>query len=197
MRNGLPTPPCNTNGPPPKPDTGQQYYVLIFDCGGDHLVKPRIIEEHENLTRKGYQKIVGMRDVRPEYTHATIGDLQTMLPKYIKTKLIPVEFILAILEIEAWFLAEATHFPKIDPAITVDAIRAALGFDPENDDMQQRATPAVDLHNCYAMAGKAYDKNNAQLTVDALDFLLVYIELVNKLPPLKRLVTIVEEFLSS
>ena len=88
------------------------------------------MEEHENLTRKGYQKIIGLRDVRPDYTDATIKDLETMLAKYIKTKVSPVVFILAVLEIEAWFLAEATHFPRIHPTITIAAIKAALGFDP-------------------------------------------------------------------
>ena len=32
-----------------RPDTGQQYYVLIVDCGGDRQVKSRIVEEHEGL----------------------------------------------------------------------------------------------------------------------------------------------------
>ena len=50
------------------PDTGQEYFVLIIDCGGDSLVKTRILEEHENLTRKGYSRIIGIRDVRPAFT---------------------------------------------------------------------------------------------------------------------------------
>lgn len=74
-----------------RPDTGQNYYVLIVDCGGDHLVKTRIREEHENFDRVGYQKIIGVRDVRPDFTHAEIPRLRTTLPHYIKTSLIPVE----------------------------------------------------------------------------------------------------------
>src|SRR4030042_5678782 len=48
-------------------DTGQEYFVLIIDCGGDRQVKTRILEEHENLTRKGYSRIIGIRDVRPDF----------------------------------------------------------------------------------------------------------------------------------
>lgn len=180
-----------------QPETGQRYYVLIFDCGGDRLVKPRVQEEHENLTKKGYQRIIGLRDVRPDYSHATISDLVLMLPKYIKTKLIPVEFILAVLEVEAWFLTEATHFSRVDAAITVAAIKEALKFDPENDDMQQRLTPADDLSRCYALGGKTYRKGDAQATVAALDFSIVYLEAVKKLPPLKRLVDVIDDFLRS
>lgn len=42
------------------------------------------------------------------------------------------------MEIEAWFLAETAHFPKIDPSITVEEIKKTLLFDPENDDMSLR-----------------------------------------------------------
>src|SRR4051794_8764885 len=71
-----------------KQNTGQKYFVLIVDCCGDHQVKTRILEEHENLTRAGYAKIIGVRDVRPNFTHADIPRLQASLPKYIKTSLI-------------------------------------------------------------------------------------------------------------
>src|SRR5437870_5303823 len=44
-----------------KPATGQQYFVMIIDCGGDHLVKERVLEEHQNLTNAGYSKIISAR----------------------------------------------------------------------------------------------------------------------------------------
>src|SRR5437763_589689 len=50
-----------------RPDTGQKFFVLIVDCGGDRLVKTRILEEHENLTKAGYSAIIGLRDVRPDF----------------------------------------------------------------------------------------------------------------------------------
>ncbi|OWK45365.1 hypothetical protein FRUB_01696 [Fimbriiglobus ruber] len=50
--------------------------MLIVDCGGDHQVKSRILEEHENLTKTSYQKIVGIRDVRPDFTSADIPRLE-------------------------------------------------------------------------------------------------------------------------
>jgi len=179
-----------------RPDTGQQYFVLLVDCGGDDLVKTRILEEHALLTKKGYSKIIGIRDVRPKFTYADIPKLEANLPKYVKTSLIPVEFILSIMEIEAWFLAETTHYPRIDPFITVAAIKAALGFDPENDDMEQRLAPAQDLSNCYAICGKVYVKHRAKDTVDALDYTLIYMVLCNKFKYLKRLVASIDTFLT-
>jgi hypothetical protein len=178
--------------------TGQEYYVLLLDCGGDELVKTRIQEEHDNLTKNGYSRLIGVRDVRPTFTHGDIPKLEAGLLKYIKTSLAPVVFILSIMEIEAWFLAEATHFPRIEPSITVAAIKANLGFDPENDDMAQRLCPADDLNACYAIGRKAYVKHQAKIkiTVDALDYALIYTELRSKIDYLDRLITVIDEFLT-
>jgi hypothetical protein len=169
---------------------------MIIDCGNDRLVKERILEEHLNLTRAGYSQIIGLRDVRPDFTHAEIPKLEAGLRSYIKTSLIPVEFILAILEIEAWFLAETTHFPRIDAAITVHAIKAALRFDPDNEDMEQRLTPGDDLNKCYAIGGKVYRKHLARLTVDALDFNAIYLDLYKKFRYLDRLIACINSFLA-
>jgi hypothetical protein len=179
-----------------KPVTGQKYFVLLVDCGGDELVKTRIREEHENLTQTGYTKIIGIRDVRPTFTPGDIPKLEASLPKYIKTSLAPVTFILAIMEIEAWFLAEATHYPRIEPSITVAAIKAKLGFDPENDVMEYRLCPADDLNACYAIGGRAYVKRQAKTTVDALDYALVYTVLRSKISYLDRLITGIDVFLT-
>ncbi|MBM4329574.1 MAG: hypothetical protein FJ118_20735 [Deltaproteobacteria bacterium] len=179
-----------------KPNTGQKYYVLLLDCGGDESVKTRIMEEHENLTNKGYSGLIGIRDVRPRFTHNDIPKLEASLPRYIRTSLAPVTFILAIMEIEAWFLAEATHFPKIESSITVAAIKASLGFDPENDSMEQRLCPADDLKACYAIGGKSYVKQQAKTTVDALDYALVYMVLRRKIAYLDRLISVIDAFLA-
>jgi hypothetical protein len=179
-----------------QPNTGQRYFVLIVDCGGDRLVKDRIREEHDNLSRAGYSGIIGLRDVRPDFTHSEIPQLEAGLRKYIKTSLIPVEFILAILEIEAWFLAEVSHFPRIHPAITVPAIIAALGFNPVTDNMELRLTPAEDLNNCYALGGKNYQKHLAKDTVEALDYAAIYMGLSQKFSYLERLIRSIEAFLS-
>jgi hypothetical protein len=179
-----------------KPDTGQRYFVMIVDCGGDKLVKDRVREEHENLTKAGYSKIIALRDVRPGFTHLEVPQLEKGLRTYIKTSLAPVDFILAILEVEAWFLTEFTHFPRIDPAITVAAIRATLGFDPERDDMSTRLMPADDLNRCYAIGGKSYQKRMAKDTVEALDYALVYLSLPAKIPYLNRLIGSITSFLS-
>ena len=173
------------------------FYVLIVDCGSDTQVKTRILEEHAGLSKDGYDKIIGIRDVRPSFTRQEIPQLQLGLRKYIKTSLIPVEFYLSVMEIEAWFLAEVTHFPKIDPAITVPAISVALGFDPEHEDMSLRDEPAVDLHGSYQLAGKTYASSaDIVATISAIDYSCVYLDLKDRIPYLADFCQSMDSFLS-
>lgn len=176
------------------PLEGHEHFIIIYDCGGDDAVKSRMIQEYEHLVRSGYSKIVCLRDVFDKYTRDQIPTLESLLPKYVKTKPIQPYFILSIMEVEAWFLAEHTHFPKFDGQISVQAISDALGFNPETDDMQLRNTPANDLHNCYMLAGKPYRKGNAEETVDALDCEMMYYWPPEKFPYLRKLCEIIETF---
>ena len=176
--------------------SNEKYYVLIYDCGGDEQVKTRIQEEYPTLVKAGHSAIVGIRDIRGKFTYSDIPKLEMSLPRYLKTIPIRVQFILAIMETEAWFLAETSHFPKIDPDITIEAIKAKLGFDPENDDMQLRLTPSDDLNDCYAIGMKEYLKGRDQITVETLDFARIYLELSQKFPYLERLVNSIDEFLT-
>ncbi|OYZ79680.1 MAG: hypothetical protein B7X65_04215 [Polaromonas sp. 39-63-25] len=177
------------------PVDDQEFYILLYDCGGDHQVKPRIVEEHKSLTAAGYEKIIGLRDVRPHTAYNDIPLLERNLRAGIETTLTPVDFVLAVMEIEAWFLAECTHFPKIDPSITVAEIVAKLGFNPEVEDMALRLTPTEDLAKSYQIGGKTYAKP-AQDTVACLDYSLLYLELTKKIPHLKNLVTSLDSFLT-
>lgn len=179
------------------PHAGQEHFVVIHDCGGDDAVKTRMMEEYARLAANGYSKIVCIRDVYPKYSAAEIPALEAGQRLYVRTVPIVVDFILSIMEVEAWFLAEHTHFQAIDPAITVPAIVAALHFDPSIDDMQLRPTPADDMVACYALGGQEYIKGHAQVTVDALDCAYVYAGLVEKFPQLQRLCDIITDFLRS
>lgn len=178
-----------------KPAEAQQFYVLLFDCGGDHQVKPRIVEQHQSLTNSGFSAIIGLRDVRPNTTHQDIPLLERNLRYGIKTSLAPVAIILAVMEIEAWFLAESSHFEKIDPAIEVARIATALGFNPETQDMALRLEPTSDLDKAYALAGKRYTKP-AKPTIDVLDFSRMYLELSGRIPYLGQLVNHIDSFLA-
>lgn len=172
----------------------EQYFVLIFDCGGDHQVAMRIHEEHANLTSAGYEKIIGLRDVRPDFQLSDVPALRNGLMQRVRNDLIPVQFILAIMEIEAWFLAEHSHYVKMDPSITIDAVKASLSFDPSGD-VSQRETPTKDLEAVYALGGVAYAKPATE-TISKLCYEEVYTGLCERIPDLKAMLQSFDDFLT-
>jgi hypothetical protein len=178
-------------------DLGQEYYVLIVDCGSYESVKSRIREEYDNLARADYKAVIALRDVYP-IPRADIPRLRRQLPIYVKTSPIQVVFVLAVMEVEAWFLAEHTHFERIDPGLTIECIRAGVGFDPSTEDMEQRDNPAADLHAIYNLVGRNYSKSKScvQRTVGVLDYARLYLELPDRCEPLRVLVSAIDTFLS-
>ena len=94
-------------------------------AGNDELVQSDIRDSCESLAKKNYQKILGLRDVYPK-TFADIPKLELGLKYGIPTKYFPIHIILAIMEVEAWFLAETTHFSRIHPSLTNDLIKRNL-----------------------------------------------------------------------
>ena len=91
----------------------------------------------DGLIRENYKVIIGIRDVFP----ISRNDIQKLREGFILyLRRVPIEplLILGVMEIEAWFLSEHLHFPKIHPALTMDRIRQSFGFDPSIDNMQLR-----------------------------------------------------------
>ncbi|HAG50714.1 MAG: hypothetical protein A2X87_08060 [Deltaproteobacteria bacterium GWC2_42_51] len=178
-------------------DTGQKYYVLIRDCGGESTVKSDIVDSCADLTRSNYEKILGLRDVSPSFTHADIPKLERLLTYMVPTRFIPIRILLAVMECEAWFLAETTHYEKIDSSITLDKVRDLLSFDPSCNNVEARMHPADDLNRIYHLAGKAYIKDRKRIsrTVEVLDYGLIYLDLRNRIPRLDELIREIDVFL--
>jgi hypothetical protein len=174
----------------------KRYYVLIRDSGNDELVQSDIRDSCENLAKKNYEKILCLRDVYPK-TFADIPKLELGLRYGIPTRFIPIHIILAIMEVEAWFLAETTHFSRIHPSLTNDLIKRNLNFDPETDDVESRPHPSQDLDYIYGLAGFAYNKRKTkvQRTIQVLDYSAIYLTLIGKVKNLKKLIDQIDSFL--
>lgn len=174
----------------------EKFFVLIYDCGNDKIVAQRIKDEHQSLTDAGYEKIIGIRDVRPDFTREEIPRLERGMRMYLKTSLAPVVFILSAMEIEAWFLAEYNHFSKVHSDLTPDFIEASIGIDLRTFDSSLRDHPAADISNIYQLRGLEYEKFNAAETIDRLDFDFIYSELSAEISEMGVLVTTIDEFLT-
>lgn len=179
--------------------TNAKYEALIYDSSNDDKVKSDIIDQYSSLKSSGYSKILGLRDLYPKPLSdlPNIQRFQNFFPPTINPMTVPIKIIIAVMEIEAWFLAESFHYTKIDAGLTLARIISSLRFNPDVDDMTLRSHPSNDLHMIYQLVGKGYGKrkNQVERTVDHLDYENIYLNIQNKIPSLKNLIEEINNFL--
>ena len=110
-----------------------------------------------------------------------------------------IKLIIAIMEVETWFLGEGSHFEKIDSSLTTSCINSHLKINIEKDDLEndnKYAHPAEVLNRIYKIIGKEYDKKKDTINeiVEKLDYELIYCEVKKRLESLCNLVDCLDEF---
>ena len=175
------------------------HYFLIINSACDSRVKQDVIENYAGMIRQGFSQIIGVRDVYPDYPRHEIPRLRRGLDYGVKTQPFKPLWVLGIMEVEAWLLSESTHFPRIDPALTVARIGAELSFNPAVDDMELRDHPAQDLDSIYSLVHKRWQKTEAQRarTISALDIEEFYINTAKRHPDLEVLISAIDAFLDT
>ncbi|WP_197495932.1 DUF4276 family protein [Methylomonas sp. DH-1] len=150
-------------------------HVLVANCCNDGQVKSQIKDRYNSLKLAGYSLIVGLRDVYP-FTHTEIDKLENSLLIGLPIGDLPIHLHLAIMEIEAWFLEETTHFQRIDNNINTSNLIAS-GFDTNSMHAYDLPHPAETLAKIYNSVGKGYTKNRRQVqrTIDALSYEELYL----------------------
>lgn len=199
IRGALPSQLVQMSGHPQAASvTNRTHFVLIFNCEQDGRVKSTILDRYDTLTKAGYDLVLGLRDLYPTPL-SDIDKVKMGLRTRIPTKGLPINILLSVAEIEAWFIREHSHFQRVDPRLDVQTIASTFGFDPRVDDVERIAHPSDFLHKIYRLAGKAYNKtrSHVQRTVDAIDYAALYIEGRNNVPHLNDFVTHIDQFLSS
>ncbi len=172
-------------------------HVLVANCCNDEQVKSQIKDQYESLKSAGYSLVVGLRDVYPS-THNEISILERNLLVGLSIDTLPVHLHLAVMEIEAWFLEELTHFYRIDEKIT-DTKIISNGFDFNAIQASELPHPAETLEKIYQSVGKGYSKNKRQLqrTIDALSYEDLYVNTYQKAPSLEKFINSLEKGLFS
>jgi hypothetical protein len=181
-----------------RPCNGGEYYFRIYDChgGGENsTVKSDIIEQLASLRREGFANIIGIRDVYPALD---ICLLRKMLGYGIPQTAIPVSIVLAVNEIEAWFVAENKHYKKISPFLTIGIVNKTAAIDVEKDSTEILPHPAETLNNIYHKVGCAYRKRKYQIerTVSALNYENLYFNVRTRNNSLNELLTALEQILA-
>jgi hypothetical protein len=174
------------------------FYVLIYNSGGENNVVSDMKDQYNSLSGSGYEQIIGLRDVYP-IPLSQKSRLQSGLRSSLPKGSIPINIVLAVMEIEAWFLAEYNHLLKIDPLLTPERIQLIFGFNPQTDDMEQRPNPANDLKKIYNSVGKGYNKREKELNrlASNLDYDFLYMHLANTVTSLGEFIGYIDKFMIS
>lgn len=175
----------------PKIEEGADFYMLIVDCGGETTVSSYIRDQRKSLINKGYLIIFGLLDVRPNWTREQIPRLEKFLYYKLPQKDLKTKFLISVMEIESWFLAEENHYKNIHPDLDIKKFNS---FDPLSD-TELIEEPASLLHDIYQIVGFAYkkDKKKISRTVDSLDYANLYFNVVNRNNSLNILVDAIHD----
>jgi hypothetical protein len=144
-------------------------YFQILNCDSDSQVLSTIREEYASLVAAGFTHIIGLRDVRP-INRDRMEKLFESTLKYKPTGTVDPLIVIAIMEIESWFIGENTHFIRIDQTLTPGNILADTNIDITIDS-EIFDKPFETLQHIYASVGKPYSKSkdDAKRTVSVLD----------------------------
>lgn len=184
----------------------EQYKANIYISSTDNRVNQDIIDQMQTLKANGFNVIVGLRDIRGQKndgTPITLADLPNL--ETANARLFASESnvfsLLAVMEIETWFISEVDHFQRISSNLTEILIKAnipLIGVDLYNDDLTQINEPAETLNKIYNLIGESYDKSKVkrERTIDALDMANMYLYSTQRLIKFREFVDVLDSFLS-
>jgi len=172
------------------------YYIMIYDCGGETNVKGYLMAHRDKLVSSGYTMILGLRDAYPNFQREEVPKLIRGLNYRLPQKRAATHIYLAVMETEAWFLGEYRHLKKVSPKLTPHYIEKRLGFNPRMENMEERDHPSADMKAAYQLVGHDYTKKRDRLNavVRKLDFNHFTHDLADKMPSLGAFMVGLQKF---
>jgi hypothetical protein len=129
------------------PNPNAEAWFLIVNVGQDEKVLSVIKESEKDLFKKGFERIVGLRDMySEEYSKRSPNGIDDSVTRAfidgwnstIKSMSNPskIKMHIAIMELEAWFLGMYNIFKRLDPALSIDYIEKEFGYNLSGIDPQ-------------------------------------------------------------
>jgi len=149
-------------------------HYLLVNVGNDEAVLSAVKERQENLMSKGYDVVIGLRDmysrayrkrsrcIDDSVTDSFIRAQEDIIRQMSNHDRIHVFF--AIMELESWLLSMYRLFERIHPSLSCAYIESRLGFNlslvnPEVEFFH----PAVEFRGILELAGMRYTKSKDQM----------------------------------
>lgn len=173
------------------PLVGSTHVIRILNVEGDDRVNSYINDNLHAIKKKGYDAVYGLRDLytgsvaKPKVNPAWLDDWANGLEQDFD---IVVKIIVAIEEVEAWFLSVPSFFLAYSSTLTIEKITSIIGYDLSTYDVEKIAHPAQVIDNILKDVGKRYRKklDDTHTITEALDYETLYLEKSTKLTALGR-----------
>ena len=152
------------------PNPNAEISFLIINVGQDEKVLSFIKEREQDLLQNGYEKIIGLRDMySEEYIKRSPNAIDDNISNAfvngwkltIQNMSDPTKITLcvAIMELEAWFLAMYHIFERINTDLNVEFIEKELGFNLTSIDPQSEfIKPSEIVDRIFQLVGSQYNK---------------------------------------
>ena len=141
-----------------------EFYILVYDVGGDGNVASAVKERSGKMfSNAGYNRILALRDLYPNPRNekkAVLDAFDRIFFKYPYAD--RVKLILAVMEIEAWFLVDHGLFERIHSTASAKTIKECLNIDLINDDPETYDHPAERVKDIFGLFGEKYKKKEKQ-----------------------------------
>ena len=169
------------------PPENAYHKVLLVNCASDGKVLPAIEERAAKLRNAGYDRILGLRDIHPRPSDE-LEEIYELTANQLVSMPLPCKLVIAVREIEAWFIADTEHFGRYNPLLTPAFIRQEIGVDIAQQDVEQIPHPAKLLGKIYNLVGGTYRKKlkEAHHVVNILNYEYLYLEAPDSVPALKK-----------
>lgn len=146
-----------------KINSNTEVYVLIYEVMNGDKVVSEVLDKAERMIKNGYRQLLALRDLYPKKIEEKDRVISATLKEFNKFPFADkLKHILAIMEIEAWFLADYKLFEKVDTRLTAQFINQNSGLDLVSTDPETYPHPAKIINSILKIVGKSYKKHEAQ-----------------------------------
>lgn len=182
---------------------GHKYEAYIYVSQGDNKVNSDLLDQLNSVRQSGVTQIVALKDLRGRH-NGTLGSIDN-LPMFERADRIlfrthqDVKSIIAVMEIETWFIAETNHYTnlynKLSPQL-IQANIASIGCNPYQCAYENIAEPAETLDRIYQLVHRHYSKHQktTSKTVNALDFVNLYCNVKTRIAKLQEFADVIDNF---
>lgn len=181
---------------------GQADYVIrIVDVGNDEKVRSYVDDENiEIFVAKGFQGVYGLRDKYTGNSREVNLDLNIIKDRELREKWgVNVEVVVAVQEVEAWFMSVPDFFTAFDSSLLVGKINDILGYDISTIQIELIDHPAEEINKVLTVIGKKYKKKekDTQKLIHNLNYDALFLEKSHDIPALGRFCALINFSLSS